>query len=479
MARHKVPQPPKKAAHQKKNKKIIRYRRPLNINVGMIIFALIFVYMIFSVTAYIRRDKIQFYEVQEGSIVNNKDYTGFILRQEEVKNADRSGYVNYYVREGKRASVGTRVYSIDETGSIATVLAENSADNATLTPENLSELKKQLTVFSLTYDNNQFRSVYDTKYALEAEVMEYMNFNALDNLGGLKEQAGINFEQITADQAGIVSYGVDSYEGLQPSEISETVFDRSEYTKTITKSGKLIEKGAPVYKIITSDLWSVVFPMSEEDAKAYGGKSSLTVVFSGRNLKASGNFSVLTGTDGKTYGKLDFDKYMVQFASDRYLDFEIVTDRVEGLKIPVSAVATKNFYLVPAEYMTQGGDSTETGFNKEVYSDSGTSVVFVPAEIYYSEGDNYYIEMGAEDGFKAGDYIVKPDSADRYQIGTSASLQGVFNINKGYAVFKQIDVLASNDEYYTVKKNMTYGLAVYDHIVLNAAMVHEGELIYQ
>ncbi len=479
MAKQKATQPSKKAVHPKKNKKIIRYRRPLNINVGMIIFALIFVYMVFSVITYARRDKVQFYEVQEGSIVNSKDYTGIILRQEEVKNADRSGYVNYYVREGKRAAAGTRVYSIDETGSITTFLAEHSQDNVTLTSENLAELKKQLTAFSLTYDNNQFRSVYDTKYTLEAEVMEYMNLNALDNLGSMMDEAGISFEQVKADQAGIVSYGVDSYEGLQPSAISEAVFDRSSYTKSKTQSGKLIEKGAPVYKTITSDQWSVVFPMSEEDIKAYGDKKNLTVGFSGRDLKATGSFSVMTGTDGKSFGKLDLDKYMVQFVSDRYVNFEIVSDRVDGLKIPVTAVTKKDFYLVPMDYMTQGGDSSDTGFNKEVYSESGTSVVFVPTEIYYSEGNNYYIEMDQADGFKAGDYIVKPNSTERYQIGASNSLQGVYNINKGYAVFKQIDVLVSNDEYYTVKKNMTYGLAVYDHIVLNAESVNEGELIYK
>ena len=35
---------------KKKNKKVIRYRRPLNINVGMIIFAIIFLYLISSVS---------------------------------------------------------------------------------------------------------------------------------------------------------------------------------------------------------------------------------------------------------------------------------------------------------------------------------------------------------------------------------------------------------------------------------------------
>ena len=76
-----------------KNKKVIRYKKPLNINVGMIIFAMIFVYLSFSVYTYIRRDKIQFYEVVEGSIVNDKSHTGIILREETVRQADRTGFV--------------------------------------------------------------------------------------------------------------------------------------------------------------------------------------------------------------------------------------------------------------------------------------------------------------------------------------------------------------------------------------------------
>ena len=116
---------------------------------------------------------------------------------------------------------------------------------------------------------------------------------------------------------------------------------------------------------------------------------------------------------------------------------------------------------------------------KEVYSEAGTSIVFVPTTIYYSDEEgNCYIE-GTEDGLKAGDYIVKADTNERYQIGATASLEGVYNINKGYAVFKQIDILSSNEEYYTVKKNMPYGLSVYDHIVLDASTVEEGQLIYQ
>ena len=112
---------------KKKKSKIIRYRHPLNINVGMIIFAIIFVYLVFSVYTYMKKEKVQFYEIVEGNIVNDRQYTGIILRDERVESTDRAGYINYYIREGKRAAIGTRIYSIDETGNMAELMQENPA----------------------------------------------------------------------------------------------------------------------------------------------------------------------------------------------------------------------------------------------------------------------------------------------------------------------------------------------------------------
>lgn len=466
-------------AKKQKNKKIVRYRRPLNLNVGMIIFAIIFVYMAFSVYTYMKKDKIQFYEVVEGNIVNDSEYTGIILRSESVQNTDRAGYVNYYVREGKRAAVGTRIYSIDETGSMEQFLADNPDANVTLTDANLSDIKRQLSAFSMTFTNQKFNDIYDLQYSLEASVLEYVNFNALGNLDKLIEESGITFQQVKAPASGVVSYSIDGYEGLTPDQIKAEDFDRANYTKAITKAGNLIEQSAPVYKLITSDQWSILFPMSEEDVTEYSSRTSLHVTFRGNDLETDGNFSIITGSDGKQYGKLDFNQYMVQFSADRFVTFEIATEKVDGLKIPVTAVTEKNFYLIPVDYLAQGGDSSDTGFMKETYSEGGTSVEFVPTTIYYSSDEDYYIDMGENSPLKAGDYVVKPNSTERYQIGSSASLQGVYNINKGYAVFKQIEILKSNNEYYTIKKAMKYGLSVYDHIVLNAGTVYEGELIYQ
>ena len=77
-----------------------------------------------------------------------------------------------------------------------------------------------------------------------------------------------------------------------------------------------------------------------------------------------------------------------------------------------------------------------------------------------------------------GDILQKPDSNETYTIGTDvANLNGVYNVNKGYAVFKQIDVIYQNKEYSILKTGTTYGLSLYDHIALDGSKVTENQLI--
>ncbi|MBR4027192.1 MAG: hypothetical protein IKJ01_06495, partial [Lachnospiraceae bacterium] len=77
-----------------------------------------------------------------------------------------------------------------------------------------------------------------------------------------------------------------------------------------------------------------------------------------------------------------------------------------------------------------------------------------------------------------GDRIVMEDSIDLYSIGTDTDeLLGVYNINKGYAVFKQINILYENEEYAIVAQKTPYGIALYDHIALDAESIEEHELV--
>ena len=106
--------------------------------------------------------------------------------------------------------------------------------------------------------------------------------------------------------------------------------------------------------------------------------------------------------------------------------------------------------------------------NKEIVSQ-------ILPTIYYATDNFYYIDSEL---VQAGDIVQKPESQDIYVIGSDTdSLQGVYNINKGYAVFKQINILYQNSEYAIVETKTSYGIAQYDHIALDASSIKEHELI--
>ena len=71
------------------------------------------------------------------------------------------------------------------------------------------------------------------------------------------------------------------------------------------------------------------------------------------------------------------------------------------------------------------------------------------------------------------------DSGEKYAVSKKATLIGVYNMNKGYADFRQIIILYQNEEYAIVKSNTEYGLNAYDYIVLEANSVTDDALLYE
>ena len=102
---------------------------------------------------------------------------------------------------------------------------------------------------------------------------------------------------------------------------------------------------------------------------------------------------------------------------------------------------------------------------------------FIPVTIYnIDEENNAYLDDSI---LRLGDRIDMPDSAQTFVISKSGTLTGVYNINKGYADFKEIEILNSNEEYSIIRSNTAYGLVAYDYIVLDADSVETDEFIYE
>ena len=149
------------------------------------------------------------------------------------------------------------------------------------------------------------------------------------------------------------------------------------------------------------------------------------------------------------------------------------------MKIPVSSIVQKEFFLIPEDFVIPGGNNGGDSIIRQCFLEDGTiSSELVEIEVYYydSESKEYYLDSSV---LSSGENLYKLDSQETFTVSKRATLIGVYNINKGYADFKQITILDSNDEYAIVKPNTRYGLSVYDYIVLNAESVRDDQFINQ
>jgi len=440
----------------------------------MVIFGIIFIYVAICVFMYFTSKHIIGYEVVSGSLSVPSVYKGIAIRQEEPVYATQAGYVNYFAREGEHVGKGNLVYTIDQSGKIADLInTENEA--VQLTDSDLSELKSAIAVFQHGYSDKEFSGTYDFQFDIKGMALKLSNYNMLSSVDTLSGSgAGIvNF--CSAPESGIVVYSIDGYEHLTENTISANSLDPEAYEKRQLLSNELVSANDPVYKLITDENWSVIIEVDEERAAWMESEEYVEVRFLKNQYTSWGKVDIIR-RDDKVFAKLSFTNSMITFATDRFIDLEIITNEEEGLKIPNSAIVEKEFYLIPKEYVQQGAKGELNGFLRETYDENGNiSSELVEATIYSENDTDYYVDNLA---LRIGDYIIMPDSQNKYPVSKVGTLIGVYNMDKGYADFKEITVLYSNEEYSIVKSNTTYGLSVYDHIVLDASSVEENDFLH-
>ena len=239
------------------------------------------------------------------------------------------------------------------------------------------------------------------------------------------------------------------------------------------KNNMEVKAGNPVYKLIKDDNWTVVILLPDEVVDEMREIELVRVRFSKDQETAVAELSAQE-SGNLHLGVLTMDSSMIRYAKERYLDLELILEDESGLKIPKSAVTDKKFYLISEEYLTQGGNSKETGVL--VKTEDG-SPKFRSVNIYDRDEETGMAYLGT-DAFDGDTILVKPDSSDTCVLNRTESIKGVYNINKGYAVFKQVNILCESDDYYIVESGSDYGLSNYDHIALDGSDVDENDVVF-
>lgn len=110
--------------------------------------------------------------------------------------------------------------------------------------------------------------------------------------------------------------------------------------------------------------------------------------------------------------------------------------------------------------------------------DNGTDTAsFVSTNVYYLDSDTNMVYLST-DALKKNATLNKADSTDTYTVSETATLKGVYNINKGYAEFKPVSILCESDGYYIIESDSVYGVINYDRIALQGDSVKEDDIVF-
>lgn len=458
----------------KQEENIIKYRKRKHLNIGLVIFGIIFVYLIATIIMYITAPHITVYEVRQGSILKDNAYTGLAIREEMVVHTDASGYVNYFAEETSKVRVGTKVYTLS---SEKLEFEETDSDTEVhLTDEERGAMLRKIQAYNNQFQENDFAATYQLKNELQGSLDRISSHSKSDQLEQMLSSGNLSEVAVkTSGKDGVLVYSLDGLENVSIDNVTSEHLRKVNYKKTEFANNSHIDSGEPIYKLVTNDQWKLLVEVNEETKAALAEKSTVKVNFKKDNQVIRASISFLEGKEIPVLC-LSFDNSMVRYVSERYLDIELILEDETGLKIPKSAETAKEFYVVPNTFLTLGGDSSSDGVMRQRKDSDGNEITeFMHVTVYYEEDEMIYLDPGE---FKEGDVLLKPDSTETYPLKETRSLKGVYSINKGYAVFKQIKILCESDDYYIIEEGNSFGLSNYDHIALDSQNIKENDVVF-
>ena len=136
---------------------------------------------------------------------------------------------------------------------------------------------------------------------------------------------------------------------------------------------------ALVNQILTSTGHSVL-PISDDLAKELKEGTSIKVRFCKDDYTTVVPYTIIK-KDGNFYMNLEFQTAMIRYINERFVDIELIINEESGLKIPNSAITSKEFFTIPKKCFTTGGDSDQLGLL--IQNKDNNDVTLVTPTIYY------------------------------------------------------------------------------------------------
>jgi hypothetical protein len=372
---------------------------------------------------------------------------------------------------------------VDETGKLSDLIGKDPTVDNLLSESELTSLRQEIKLFSKNFDETVFNESKLFETRIDTELAHIENRMIIGDIASLRQtRANDIVSYCRAANPGIVLYYQDGFEDYLASDLTPDDFDEKKYERKVILNDDLIEKENFVYKYVFDENWSVVILVPNDEVQRITSQSYVEVLFSKTQTSSWGAVKLINTYEDYSMVELTFTNSMVSFCKDRFVEVELILEEDKGLKIPKTAIGYESFYMIDKNFVTMGNNSANYGVLRR--EPDGDNVKFVEINIVKEDDDYYYVDPSS---LQPSNVLIKPDTAQTTLNGTNmfvvdqmkmAQIMGVYNINKGFADFKQIEILYENDEYAIIKPTAAYGVRAYDFIALDAKTVTDKDFVY-
>ena len=455
----------------KKTTKISDYRRKGDFNVGVIIFVIIFIYILATIISYATRTRIPTFEVRQGRILTDHSYVGIAIREEQVVSVEARGYVYYFHDHLSKIPLGADIIALSP---VFIPLEETNLDDnpwtiSVITNENHEPFIYHIRNFMEEMDLQRFSTVQTFRDELT------LSFHGTDaqvrtaRLDGMIARNQADIQIFPSPSDGILVMGLDGMEGLTKNEISRETFLRNDIETTLFTDQMFLNHGQPAYKLVTNENWYIVIQVEEEVALLLGQLEWARVRFLRDDVLAWTNPQVFTNGEDQ-FVALSLNHSMIRYAEERFIPIELILEDQSGLMIPRTAVVEQEFFRVPHSFVVPR--YTSHGI---LWLNEEGEEIFTVTRIYNStpEGDIYI----NPNEVPYGTVLLSPETGERLTLSATETLQGVFNVNHGYAIFRRVNIIAENEDYYVIEEGNAFSLSNFDFIALIGDSIEDGEIV--
>lgn len=465
-----------------KDKKVLQYHTVKPGKLGIVIFAVILLYIALCIIISSQKENIKGYQVKNGTLSENRQFKAVAVRNENIVTSNYSGYISYFVKEGDRAAYNNLVYCIDESGKFSSLISKAPSEDNSLSHSDLKSMKQDIMLFSKNFDSFSFSSCDSFVEKINKNLSLIENRRIVENLEDINNSHNndiVNY--CRAPKSGICLFYYDGFEEKNPMDLTLDDFDDDNYKRTEILNDDLVEAGSFAYKYVSDENWSLAIWVDSSEVNRLLAEEYVEVKFLKTLNTSWAKISKVKDAEDKSLLLLEFTNSMITFCKDRFVDIELLLEADNGLKVPNSSITEKPFFLIDKKYVVYEEKDGTYNVLKREYNESGEFSKQIAIDIYEETADVYYVDTS---NIEYGSVLLLPngpvlsDQSNTFIVGKQGTLTGVYNINKGYAEFNKIEVLYENDEYSIISPKAMYGLKAYDFIALDASIVSDKDFVY-